>query len=631
MKKVILMFILVSWLYACQTVESSTSDLNEKIDKIENGIPVLSARGFLFGETVTLSDRMEHYHVPGVSVAVINNFEIEWAKGFGVGDSEDNNPVTTDTLFQAASISKPVTAIAILYYVEQGTLDLDEDVNDRLVSWQVPENELTYQQKVTLRRLLSHTAGLNEGSKFGYFQSEETPSLTQVLNGENPAHSPPWQVEDIPGTLWRYSNGGYVTVAQLLTDVAGKPFPEIMKVTLFEPLNMSSSTFENPLPDDYRALAASAHGKWGQPIYEKWLVYPEMGATGLWTTPTDLAILSKEIMLSVQGQSNKVLSKDKVNEMLAPNVENVPFMQPLDSDWSLGWQLVNLGGNTYFVHGGDNPEGFQSIVMGLPEKGWGVIVMTNGVNGNRLYLEILYQIASVYGILPPLRTLAIIGYLVVLILVLLLFWAITFLLLSIRSRRVENTENSNKKGIVRKYHRVFSFLILAAVLISSVAYYLGLEIVTAIAIDPSLETHQSLEALGMIERGNLFAQHGMVKEALATYADAQNIEPDLNITASDWNRLCWYGSLWGDAEDAMVACNNAVKLAPDNTAIKDSRGLARALTGDFSGAIEDFTEYVEWLEKNGGSEYEKNLRLSWISSLESGMNPFDEAMLMELR
>jgi CubicO group peptidase (beta-lactamase class C family) len=631
MKKGALFIIFVYLLCACHTVESSTSDLNEKIGRIENELPVLSARGLLSGETTTLADRMEHYHVPGVSIAVINNFEVEWAKGFGVGDSEENNPVTTDTLFQAASISKPVTAMAVLHYVEQGVLELDEDVNDRMVSWQIPESELTFQQKVTLRRLLSHTAGLNEGSKFGYFQSEETPSLIQVLNGENPAHSPTWQVEDIPGTLWRYSNGGYVTVAQLLTDTVGKPFPEIMNETLFEPLNMSSSTFENPLPDEYRALAASAHGKWGQPIYEKWLVYPEMGAAGLWTTPTDLAILSKEIMRSGQGQSNIVLSKEMVDQMLAPQVENVPFMEPFDSDWGLGWQLVNLGRNTYFVHGGDNPEGFQSIVMGLPEQGWGVVIMTNGVDGNRLYFEILYQIASVYGILPPLRTLAIVGYLVVLILVLLLFWAIAFLLLSIRSRKKENAETSNKKGIVRIYPRVLALLILAAVLISSVAYYLGLEIVTAIAVDPSLETHQSLEALGMIERGNLFAQHGMVKEALVTYADAQNIEPDLNITASDWNRLCWYGSLWGDAENAMVACNNAVKLAPDNAAIKDSRGLARALTGDFSGAIEDFTEYVEWLEKNGGSEYEKNLRLSWISELESGINPFDEAMLMEMR
>jgi CubicO group peptidase (beta-lactamase class C family) len=631
MKNVVLLIILLFLLCACQTVESSTSDLNERIDRIENEIPILSASGLLSGGTTTLTNRMEHYHVPGVSIAVINNFEIEWAKGFGVVDSEGNKLVTPDTLFQAASISKPVTAMAALHFVEQGTLDLDKDVNDRLVSWQVPEDELAIQEKVTLRRLLSHTAGLNEASRFGYFQSEEIPSLLQVINGEDPAHSPPWRVEDVPGTLWRYSNGGYVTVAQLLVDITGKPFSEIMQGIIFDPLNMSSSTFENPLPVEYHDISASAHGKWGQPIYEKWLVYPEMGAAGLWTTPTDLAILAKEIMLSRQDRSNKVLSKDMVDLMLTPQVENVPFMEPFDFDWGLGWQLLNLGENVYFVHGGDNPEGFQSIIMGLPEKGWGVVIMTNGANGNRLYFEILYQIATVYGILPPLRTLAIIGYLIVLALILLLFWAIACPTLLIRSKRTEYSDDIKMKSIVGKYRPIIFLLITAAVIISAVSYYIGLEILTAIAIDPSLETHQSLEALGMIEQGNLFAQHGLVEDALATYAEARNIEPNLNISASDWNTLCWYGSLWGDAENAMVACDRAVALAPDNAMIKDSRGLARALTGDFAGAIEDFTEYVEWLERNGGNEYEKNLRIFWISKLESGQNPIDEATLMELR
>jgi tetratricopeptide (TPR) repeat protein len=168
-------------------------------------------------------------------------------------------------------------------------------------------------------------------------------------------------------------------------------------------------------------------------------------------------------------------------------------------------------------------------------------------------------------------------------------------------------------------------------LISAFSYYITLEIVTAIATDPSLETHQSQEALGMIERGNLFAQHGMIEEAIAAYAEAQNIEPEFYMSASDWNKLCWYGSLWGYAEDVMDACDRAVALAPENAMIKDSRGLARALAGDYPGAIEDFREYVEWLEKHGGDEYEKSQRQFWISELESGRNPFDEAILMELR
>jgi hypothetical protein len=178
---------------------------------------------------------------------------------------------------------------------------------------------------------------------------------------------------------------------------------------------------------------------------------------------------------------------------------------------------------------------------------------------------------------------------------------------------------------------VFLLLIPAAVLISAFPYYIALEAVTTVATDPSLQTHQSLEALGMIEGGGLFAQHGMMAEAMAAYAEAKDIEPELEISASDWNKLCWYGSLWGEAEDAMEACDRAVALAPEAAAIKDSRGLARALVGDHTGAIDDFQVYVDHLEKRGGHEYEASQRRAWISELEAGRNPFDEATLMELR
>jgi len=151
------------------------------------------------------------------------------------------------------------------------------------------------------------------------------------------------------------------------------------------------------------------------------------------------------------------------------------------------------------------------------------------------------------------------------------------------------------------------------------------------ATDPSLETHQSIEALGMIERGNLFAQHGMIDEAIATYTQAETIESDINISASDWNILCWYGSLWGYAEQVIYACDQAVELAPESAGIKDSRGLARALTGDYAGATEDFSEYLEWLENHGGETYEINLRRTWIAEMNAGRNPFNEKTLTELR
>lgn len=317
--------------------------------------------------------------------------------------------------------------------------------------------------------------------------------------------------------------------------------------------------------------------------------------------------------------------------MLTSHADDVPDMSPFNLDYGLGWYLWNFGNHSYFVHGGDNPEGFQSIVIGLPEKGWGVIIMTNGVNGSRLYFEILYQIAAAYGFLPSLRTLAFIGYLIFLILFVLIIWLIAYLVMLIWFKKTGLPENSKKKSVISQYRRIYFLLIPAAIIISAIAYYINLEIITAMATDPILETHQSLEALGMIERGNLFAQHGMIEEAISAYAEAEIIEPEINISASDWNNLCWYGSLWGYAEDVLSACNRAVELAPEDAGIVDSRGLARALTGDYAGAIEDFTVYGEWLEKSGEYEYDKELRTFWISELKSGRNPIDEATLMELR
>jgi CubicO group peptidase (beta-lactamase class C family) len=635
-KHIVVIIALALLLSACRQVVPQRVDPEETIHQIEHRMPVLSARGLILGEKTTLEQRMAHYHVPGVSIAVIDNHEIEWARGYGVAHAGESNPVTPDTLFQAASISKPATAMAVLHLVERGALALDRDVNERLVSWQVPASDLTVREPVTLRRLLSHTAGFNKAGKFGYFQDKELPTLRQVLDGAGPAHSPPWQVEAVPGTRYQYSNGGYVTIAQLLIDETSRPFPQVLRETVFDPLGMSASTFDNPLPDERQLSAASAHGKWGQPIYGRWLVYPEMGAAGLWSTPTDLARLAQEVMLARKGQSRGVLSQEMATEMLTPQADDVPDMSPLNLAYGLGWYLWGAGGQSVFVHGGDNPEGFQSIVLGLPERGWGVAIMTNGANGNRLYMEILYAVAQAYGLVPSLRALALAGYLLFLLLAVAIVWAVAYPVLRLWPRKPGRSGAAQEKGLVRRYvvrrhGLVFLLLIPVAVLLSVFPTYIALEIVAATVTDPTLETHQPLEALGMIERGNLFAQHGMMQEAIAAYGEAEALAPDLELSARDWNKLCWYGSLWGQAGEAMEACDRAVALEPGNAAIKDSRGLARALTGDQAGAIEDFGAYVAWLERQGGHETELEQRQFWVAELQSGRNPLDKATLEELR
>ncbi len=359
-----------------------------RIQRIENGLipqPGIVIKG-QEPQRMNLFDRMELYNVPGVSIAVISDFKIEWAKGYGVKETGGDDPVTTETLFQAASISKPVAAFAALYFVEQGLLNLDEDVNSKLVSWEIPENEFTKEKKVTLRGIMSHSAGLTVHGFGGYAQGKELPSLLQILDGEKPANSAPIRVDITPGSKYRYSGGGYTVMQQLLIDVLGKSFPDIMRETVLDKIGMTNSTYEQPLPESLEAQAARAHRINGNMINGRWHAYPEMAAAGLWTTPSDLCRFAIEIMLSRAGKSNKVLSQGMVKNMLTDQNENV----------GLGLFLWNEGEDFRFMHGGSN-EGFKCTLVAYPEKGQGAAIMTNGDYGGMLNSEILRSLSEEYG------------------------------------------------------------------------------------------------------------------------------------------------------------------------------------------------------------------------------------------
>jgi CubicO group peptidase (beta-lactamase class C family) len=363
-----------------------SSNLNQQISKVENGLLLPVQIKGQPAKRMRLEDRMEYYKVPGVSIAVINDYKIEWAKGYGVLEAGEARPVTTETLFQAASISKPVAALAALKMVEDGTFNLDEDVNNKLVTWKVPENEFTSQKKVTLRGLLSHSAGVTVHGFRGYAHNEEMPTLQQILDGEKPANSDPIRVDIVPGTKFRYSGGGYCIVQQLLIDNKNKPLPEIMKETILSPLHMTNSTYEQPLPKEKMANAAVAHRSDGTPIEGEWHTYPEIAAAGLWTTPSDLARFAIELMLSLSDKSNKIISSDMIKQMLTPQQENN----------GLGIFVDGEDFNFHFSHSGGN-EGYRCFLVAYPEKGQGAVIMTNSDNGWQLYPEILRSIDSEYG------------------------------------------------------------------------------------------------------------------------------------------------------------------------------------------------------------------------------------------
>jgi CubicO group peptidase (beta-lactamase class C family) len=358
----------------------------ERIRRIEDGLLAETALRSQEPKRGKLADRMRYYETPGASVAVINDYQVEWARGFGVKETGRSEPVTTETLFQAGSISKPVAAMAALRLVQEGRIDLDEDVNRYLVSWKVPPSG-AWQPRITLRQLLSHTAGLTLHGFPGYLTDRKIPTLIQVLDGEEPANTAPVRVNTVPGTQFRYSGGGTSIVQLMLMDLLGKPFPELMRELVLAPLGMQNSTYEQPLPAVRAAFAATGHPNDSRPVDGKWHVYPEMAAAGLWTTASDLARFAIEIQLSLQGRSNRVLSQEMTEQMLTPQVEEQIGLGPF---------LEGKGDTARFGHSGSD-EGFVCTLTAYKGRGQGSVVMVNANRGWPIIGEIQRAIAQEYG------------------------------------------------------------------------------------------------------------------------------------------------------------------------------------------------------------------------------------------
>ncbi len=374
-------------LLICQACQPA-GDTDFHIEQVENALlPRLVIRGEPI-QTYALVERMEHHKVPGVSIVVINDGEIEWAKGYGLADVESGTPVTASTLFQAASISKPVAATAALILVERGELDLDEDVNQKLTSWQLPETRHTAGELVTLRRLVTHSAGLTVHGFPGYARDENVPGTVAVLNGDG--NTDPILPDTTPGAIWRYSGGGYTVMQLLVTDVAGRPFAQAVRELVLEPIGMSLSTYEQPLPESRWGEAATGYSSDGDEVEGKWHVYPEMAAAGLWTTPSDLARWAIAVQRAHAGDGDGPLSPALVEGMLQPHL----------NDHGLG-PGIGYDGMT-FGHGGSN-EGFRCQLIAFIDGGRGAVVMTNSDNGGVLAQEILATIAAEYdwGIMEP--------------------------------------------------------------------------------------------------------------------------------------------------------------------------------------------------------------------------------------
>lgn len=339
---------------------------------------------------------LKTFSVPGVSIAVIKDFRIDWARGYGLADVDTATPVTAETMFQAASISKPVAAMVSMKAVQDGRFALDQDVNTILTSWKLPGGEFTKDRPVTPRGLMSHTSGTGDGFGFpGYATSAPLPTLVQILDGQAPSNRREVRLERPPFTGYKYS-GGAVQIQELaLTDAVGRPFVDLARDWVLSPIGMTNSTFEQPLPAAREKQAARAHSGKGVRMGDPWHVYPEHAAAGLWTTPTDLAKFLIEVQTTLAApassreaseRSKGVLSRAMMLEMVTP-VGVGPF--------GVGFSVEKRGEGWYFGHGGSN-WGFQCSMTAHRLKGYGVVIMTNGDNGPALMQELRDRIQQAY-------------------------------------------------------------------------------------------------------------------------------------------------------------------------------------------------------------------------------------------
>ncbi len=338
-------------------------------------------------DALTLEQLMQRARVPGLSVAVIHDFKLHWAKGYGLADVEANAPVRTDTAFQAASISKPVTALAAVRLAQQGRLKLDADINDTLRSWRVPASVHTRDQVVSWRALLSHTTGADDGFGFpGYAPGAARPSVAQVLAGEKPSNVGAVTFSRAPLAAYKYSGASTLIVPQALMDQSSEPFEVLMQRLVLGPMAMQHSSFEQPPPDAEPRLARAHNGQ-GRRHDVPWHVDPEQAAAGLWTTPSDLALVVLEVQRALRQRGAAVLDATAARELTSA-VGTGPF--------AVAFQVEARGESWYFTHGGAN-RGFRTVLTSHLLRGYGAVVMSNGDNGNPLVRAVEARIAAAYG------------------------------------------------------------------------------------------------------------------------------------------------------------------------------------------------------------------------------------------
>lgn len=370
------------WLTAATAQQQYSKAANEQIARVENS---LSGDLVIDGKLFTLSERMKKYNVAGLSVAVIDNYQIVWAKGYGYADKKEGRKVTTHTMFEPGSISKSLNAVGILYLAQQGKLDLYQDINQYLVNWKFPYDTVSHGKKITTAQLLSHTAGLSVHGFPGYQRDSAIATVTDILDGRAPSNTEAVRSLAEPGTGPRYSGGGILITQHILTDLTKQQYEQYMYEQVLRPLGMTNSSYDQPPPVSQRKNLATGYKTNGHEVPGKYYVYPEKAAAGLWTTPTDICKYIIEMQLAYQGKSSKVLNQEMVKLHVTPYKNEV----------AMGTFIQNRNGEKYFDHTASN-EGFSGLFIGGLTNGKGAAIFVNSDDAT-IAFELVNSIALAYN------------------------------------------------------------------------------------------------------------------------------------------------------------------------------------------------------------------------------------------
>lgn len=367
----------------CETAESLAK---KRIEAVEKGLlEAVSIKG-LKTKAKTIQEQMQYFRVPGVSIAVMDNFSIVWAKGYGSKQQGIVDPVSPETLFQAGTLTMALTAAGVLKAADSGLIDLDGDINSYLKSWLLRSQAEAGGGRITPLNLLLHTAGISDQAYSGYPEGHELPDLPAILNGEKPASTPlvwrRWPIGKEP----RFSQPGYLILQKIITDTSGLDFVSYMDKNLLGPAEMAHSLFAARLPDDIRFQAASGHKREGEPQQGKWRGHPELAVSGLWTTASDLARFALALISDARGQTSTILSPASARRMLTPQLYNQGIAFSVDDSRD------NLN-----FHLRGSAEGFRTFLVAYPATGRGAVILANSDNGQYLIEEILRALAAAYG------------------------------------------------------------------------------------------------------------------------------------------------------------------------------------------------------------------------------------------